>query len=1624
MRIDSKSVLFSIVAFSFAGILPNSSSQNISPDSLKDIENYNSYWHCQDFIEDAGLQNHSLYDISFAEDGTAWIAASNGLYHYDGYHWIQYTTTNGLPSDFVRSVCVTRDGILWVGTDRGAGTFDGKIYDSHGSEKGIAGTSVRRIYEDRIGRLWFCCDRWPNPTIIGGLSRFDGKEWRTFQEEDGFTEDHIVDCLESTDGDFYVISNHTILMESHGKWIAPLKELGLGHGEHYRSIVEKPRGTIIVFSDLGVYQGKDNAWSFTPFPPDNTIVNYPLCLSGDSNLYSFQLIRENVYSLVRWQENDWEPESSDYGHYGYDWIQAVRQAPDGAIWCVGDTILLRYVRHQKSWLDFKRLPPPVFLDGQNRIWLHGEDGLFRYSTKGWESLEPFHGQLALDNKRNVWGWNADELYRWEGDNRVRVDFQKTGIQYLDRMTSDRGDGIWIYGRDANQNLTVALFKGGLWNCFGLPDSSSQRVLDWQTSPSGALWFLVFTPSNDQYNLYEVQFHGDNEIHKEIPLPLLNGNPRLFSDREGGLWLFSSIPTYWLPPGEKNWRPIHQTIGRLVVHISESPFSLWFQCNGGAGGKWGFSRKIGDAWSHQEDRLFFGKTLENGQIVFGGSQYFYISSGIKGDTPIRVRLPRDGYITGFVIDSLGQYWIGMDEDLFVSSVDRIPPETEIRNPEWRRLESGELLTVTCYSVEFNQPIDTQKQYFYAWRIDGGSWSPFQWYENSTFSISTRELPLGDHILEIAARDEMMDIDPTPAALHFTIRPVSLQDRWWFWYAVVCLFVFISWLAAVSWFRKKKLVLYTNRLEEIVEERTISLRASEEKYRTLIETTDTGFTILDDKGNVLDANPEYLRLTGYPSLSDIRGRCFLDWTASYDLERNKLEFDRILRNGWIRNQEVDYCTPSGEIIPIEVNATLWRTKQGDRIVALCRDIRERKKAEEALRFDEQRLETLLQLNQMSFASLSEIAHFAMEEAVRLTQSKIGYIAFANPEETVLTMYAWSKQAMQECRVQNKPFEYEVAKTGLWGEAVRQRKPIITNDYAASNPWKKGTPEGHVHLVRHMNVPLVDGDKIVVVAGVGNKDRDYDESDVRQLTLLMAGMWRIVQRHQVEEALKAKTDELDRFFSMTLDLLCIADTNGIFHRLNPQWERVLGYTIDELIGQNFMNFVHPDDRESTLQALAELDSQKTVLHFVNRYRCRDGSYRWIEWNSFPVGSMIYAAAHDITDRIHAEEERRKMDQQIQHTQKLESLGVLAGGIAHDFNNLLMAILGHAELALNKLSPLSPARENLSAIETVSQRAADLCRQMLAYSGKGRFVIQEIDLKELIEEMNHILQVSISKKASLRFHFTPNLPRIEGDASQIRQVVMNLIINASEAIGENEGIISVSTGVVNYRGDNLHPYWMDSQLPDGEYVSLEISDTGCGMDSETVSKIFDPFFTTKFTGRGLGLAAVMGIVRGHKGAINVDSEPGQGTMFKILFPAVLSKETASSGTQVEDRSWRGQGTILLVDDEEIIINMAREMLEYLGFKTLTASNGRQALDVFQKHQNDISCVLLDLTMPHMDGEETFRELQKIRPDVQVIVSSGYSEQEVSQRFAGKNLAGVIQKPYKMASLAASLKELGLGRT
>jgi PAS domain S-box-containing protein len=520
---------------------------------------------------------------------------------------------------------------------------------------------------------------------------------------------------------------------------------------------------------------------------------------------------------------------------------------------------------------------------------------------------------------------------------------------------------------------------------------------------------------------------------------------------------------------------------------------------------------------------------------------------------------------------------------------------------------------------------------------------------------------------------------------------------------------------------------------------------------------------------------------------------------------------------------------------------------------------------------------------------------------------------------------------------------------------------------------------------------------------------------VTGITGAMIDITASKQVEEALSISEErqrmanEAAHMGAWTHDLV----TGEV--EWSTELERVFGLAPGRFSGTEsaFHQFVHPDDRERVNETVKAAMGSLSDFEMEFRFTRVDGELRWMlargQVYACESGApcRIAGVGMDITDR-------RRLEEKVRHAAKLESLGVLAGGIAHDFNNLLTGILGNASL-LREMVPAASSSGLLGNVIRASERAAQLSRQMLAYSGRGQFSIQPIDLSRQAREFVNFLETTVSKNVAIRLRVADSLPMVEGDEGQLQQVIMNLVVNASEAIGEKEGWVEVSTRLEKAASPLISDLLPSQELPPGDYVVLQVADNGSGMDDATRAKIFDPFFTTKFTGRGLGLAAVLGIIRGHRGTIRVSSQAGVGTCFQVFFPASRKTVERSLFTLSND-SFQGSGTILVVDDEEIVRIAARTVLESFGYTVLEGGNGREALRVYERHAGEVNVVLLDMTMPVMSGVETLQHLLKVDPEAVVIATSGYNESEAMQVF-GSAIAGFIQKPYTAPDLGRKIK-------
>jgi two-component system, cell cycle sensor histidine kinase and response regulator CckA len=760
-----------------------------------------------------------------------------------------------------------------------------------------------------------------------------------------------------------------------------------------------------------------------------------------------------------------------------------------------------------------------------------------------------------------------------------------------------------------------------------------------------------------------------------------------------------------------------------------------------------------------------------------------------------------------------------------------------------------------------------------------------------------------------------------------------------------------------------------------------------FEQIVELSHEGIWVLDEDGRVTYANPRAAEILGAADRRSLLGESI----ASFVLpERRHLLDDQMdqLRRGESRRVETPLRRLDGHSIWCQLSVRPLTTPEGKfaGIFGFLSDQTERREAIAALERSEARYRLIsehtpdviwtLDLATRRFTymspSIERLRGYSVEEARRI------------PIEDSLTPESWATvQAL------------------LSPENVRAQRP------------------GQV-VVTDLDQPRRDGSIVPteVVASV-----IFDTGGNPQEII---GISRdITARRKAEAALR----ESERLLRESQHIAQIG--SYVYDIPNDSWSS--SEALDEIFGvgpgfsrtwTGWSAILHPEDRDATGAHLQRCITAHE--RFERQYRIvrqSDGAVRWVQGlgevtvDAHGGPMQLLGTIQDITEAREQHEARRQLEARLVQGQKLESLGVLAGGVAHEFNNLLTSILGNADLVLHDLPPDSPLCDNMRAIETASRRAAEISHQMLAYSGRGRFVVERADLSRVVRDMARMLELPMPKGSTLRFELAENLPLVEADLAQLRQVVLNLVSNAAEALDPRAGgKVVVRTGLQSCDESAPQLDYFNEPVPRGRYLFVEVSDTGSGMDAGTLSKIFDPFFSTRFTGRGLGLPAALGVVRGHRGFIQVRSRVGEGTSVRLLLPPVATRAAGDGASPGASPDLADRPLVLVVDDEDAVRVLTLRLIERCGCRAMGAADGIEALDILKSRHTEFACVLLDLTMPRLGGEETLRELRVFAPRLPVLVSSGYEGSEVSRRLAALGVAGFIQKPYQLSDLKAKV--------
>ncbi|MRR56201.1 MAG: PAS domain S-box protein [Deltaproteobacteria bacterium] len=813
-----------------------------------------------------------------------------------------------------------------------------------------------------------------------------------------------------------------------------------------------------------------------------------------------------------------------------------------------------------------------------------------------------------------------------------------------------------------------------------------------------------------------------------------------------------------------------------------------------------------------------------------------------------------------------------------------------------------------------------------------------------------------------------------------------------------------------------------------ETQLSLMESEEKYRLIAKATSDyvySATFYPDSTTFLDwASEKFLAITGY-TVEEINNmpHGWLSIVNQNDIKEivESKKSDDILHKG---NLESKYriTTKNGEIRYLHDRIVTAEPFENGTIrgVGGVTDITELKSIETSLLSYAARLESLLRISQFEYTNVQELLDYALHEAIQLTESKIGYIYFYDEKAQLFTLNSWSKEVMNECRIIEKQKTYALTSTGLWGEAVRQRRPIVVNDFLAPNPLKKGYPEGHAPLHSFLTIPVFSKDSIVAVVGVANKDEEYTDADVRQLALMMEFVWNVTEQAKAElelQAFEKRNQYLAEIIERSLNEIYVFDADTFkFIYVNRVALDNLSYSAEQMYQMTPVDIKPEMTYESFRAALKPLmNGTLDIYNFQTIHRRANGSDYSVDVNLQLVEDqdrrVFLAITNDITDW-------KQLESQLLQSQKMEAVGQLAGGVAHDFNNILTVIAGYSALLQTDSSIGEKQREYLAEIGAAADKASQLTHGLLAFSRKQKLVMKHENLTEIIQHVHKFLARIIGEDITLNTSCSGSELPVFADYGQIEQVLINLATNARDAM-PGGGSFTVR-GEMVLLDESIYDYHKNS-VPPGRYALLSVSDTGHGIRKEHLCHIFEPFFTTKEVGKGtgLGMAIIYGIIKQHNGFINVSSEPGHGTTFMIYLPLDESTIKPLTDTAKTTPKMGNNETILVAEDDPAVSRLVSKILVTNGYEVILAEDGADAIEKFRAYQDKIRLVMLDMIMPKKSGKEASEEINNIRPETKIIFSSGYTADFIENRGISDEGVELILKPVQPNDLLIKVREM-----
>ncbi|MBL9169102.1 MAG: response regulator [Verrucomicrobiales bacterium] len=941
------------------------------------VEILDQAWKVASLLPDSGLAKKNLFNLDFVRDkssprhGTAWIAASDGLYEYDGYSWRRYSKSNGLPSDFVRCVRIVQNGQLWVGTDRGAGTFDGRNFVTHGSESGLAGPNVRRIDQDPDGTIWFCSDSWPNGEATGGITSWKEGRWRAFHKQDGLPNHYVVDHLRDSHGRHFAATLSGLAELKGDRWSAAFTPpTSVTFQWRSSSLAESARHGVMYSAGHEVFLSSGAEWRQIT---SDHLHHSGICSTSDGEIVTSGIVEGGRHAFLEWTADGWRRRSASFVvPMGYH--EDVQEAPDGSLWLLGYDCLVRWQRRGAEWQEYANLSEPLFTDGQGGLWFgrlldrQRNTAPVRHVEGTWERSERIYDQLICSRDGKVWGWNRDEIVSWEDSLTISKTLPRPTLASIQAGALDRQGALWLVGAASDSSPSASRFDGTSWVTRALTELPGTILPSRICGAANGVWIIAEgSADSEDFQLARLEMNS-LQIRPLARAVVSRFRFGMHCDSAGSLWLYGDAGLFRLRNGpDELFESVTNVPARHVFGCLERGSELWFGFSGTMGGQSGLARLQGETWTlYAVDAPLNLSLAADGTLMAGGKGVLTLVPPSPEPNPITIEVPGDTVAKGVAKAPDGSYWLGDDTRVLRFKPDRLPPRTSIQLSQTKLLR-GDSIQVTAVATERYQPRENRRDHLFSWKIDDGQWSPFR--AGHTWKIATADLRAGPHRVEVRSLDAGMDLDPQPAVAALQVFPIPIQSRRWFSPALVGSLLLVTLLATVAWRAKAQLALHAHRLEAVVRERTAELQAdleqrkrmaedlriTEEKFSKAFHSSPIALAIRRLADNrFIEVNSACEKLTGYPA-PELLGHSAAELKLQVvTTGPHEAPADSTAARGY-KEKEIQLRTQAGEVRSVLESAEIISVGGNACALTTLMDVTERRLLEEQLR-QSQKLEAI--------------------------------------------------------------------------------------------------------------------------------------------------------------------------------------------------------------------------------------------------------------------------------------------------------------------------------------------------------------------------------------------------------------------------------------------------------------------------------------------------------------------------------------------------------------------------------------------------------------------------------------------------------------------------------------------